>query len=329
MPGLLADRRGVAMVAALWLVVAIAVVTLSFALDAKERRTLGLNAAERGEGRAADLGAIAATQAAMDVALRSNTQNMQALAGTRSGDPWMFPDSLFSGPMYIDSVRVDIVARDLGAQLNINLASAAQLKAFFGYVLNDYDKADQLSATITDWRDLDDTPQINGDEIDGYIKKGLLAVPNNANFRRVDDLLKVEGMTPEIYALVVNDLTTYGNGQINVNTAPVEVLRSIPGMTDAIIAAILNQRSQGLRIASIAQLVPGAVGVGGRRGGAPNGQATMAAVQAGQLGAAAGVNTNQVLLTMTAKSARQAQPARVMALVQRTGTSATITWEQW
>jgi type II secretory pathway component PulK len=326
----LGDRRGVAMIAAMWLVVAIAVVALSFSLDAKERRTLGLNAAERGQGHAAALGALATVQAAMDVVLRSGSQNVQSLAGTRSGDPWMFPDSLFGGPVYVDSVRVDVYPRDLGTQLNINIADVNQLKAFFGFVLGDYAKADQLSAMITDWRDIDNTPQMNGDEVDGYIKKGLLALPANGPFGKVEDLLMVEGMTPEIYALVSNDLTVYGTGQINVNTAPVEVLRSIPGITDAIISTILNQRSRGLRIASIAQLVPGAGGGGrGGRGGALTGAQSMANIQAAQLAQAANVTTSEVLLTMIVKSARQAQPARVTALMQRAGTTATITWVQW
>lgn len=320
------DRRGVAMVAALWLVVAIAVVALSFSIDAKERRTLGLNAAERGQGNAFALGALASVQARLDVALRSNAQNLQALAGTRSGDPWMFADSLFSGPVYVDSTRVDVQVRDLGTQLNINLASVDQLKAFLAYSLGDYGRADQLAATIVDWRDLDDTPQMNGDERDGYVRKGLLAVPNNANFRRVDELLMVEGMTPAIFARVANDLTTFGNGQININTAPISVLRSIPGITDNIIANILNARSRGLRISSIAQVVPGAAQGGGGRGGPP--QDLMARVQLQQLTQAAGVTTTQLLVTMMARAAPQAQPARLVALVQRTGTNATITWEQ-
>jgi type II secretory pathway component PulK len=313
------------MVAALWLVVAIAVVALSFSLDAKERRTLGLNAADRGQGRAAALGALATVQAQMDVALRSNRQNAQSLTGVRSGDPWMFVDSLFSGPVYLDSLRVDVQARDLGTQLNINLADVNQLKAFFAFTLGDYAKADQLAATITDWRDLDDTPQMNGDERDGYIKKGLLALPANGPFRQVADLLMVEGMTPEIYARVADDLTTYGTGQINVNTAPEEVLRSIPGITDAVIYRILTQRGRGLRIASIARLVPGAGG--GGRGGPPLNN--MSNVQAAQLAQAAGVNTTQVLLTMIVKSSPQAQPTSVTALVLRNGSTATIAWEQW
>jgi type II secretory pathway component PulK len=324
---LIRDRRGVAMVAALWLVVAISVVSLAFATDAQERRTLGLNANERGMARGTALGALASVQAQLDAGLRSNNQGNQALQNIRAGDPWMGIDSAFSGTMYFDSVRVDVVATDLGKQLNINLADVNQLRAFFSYRIGDYAKADQLAQTITDWRDIDDTPQQNGDERDGYIKKGLLALPANGPFRQVSDLLMVEGMTPEIYARVAADLTTYGPGQINVNTAPVEVLRSIPGITDDIINNILNQRGRGLRIASLASLVPGAAVAGrGGRGGPPQ---NMQNVQLTQLQSAAGVNTTQVLFTMTVKSAPQSQPVRLTALVARAGTNATITWEQW
>ncbi len=261
-------------------------------------------------------------------ASRSNTQANAALALVRSGDPWMGIDSVFTAPVYVDSIEVDVVATDLGKQLNINTADVNQLRAFFSYALGDYGKADQLAQTITDWRDLDDTPQENGDERDGYIKKGLLMLPANGPFRQVSDLLMVEGMTPDIYNRVAFELTTVGPGQINVNTAPVEVLRSIPGMTDAIINNILQQRGRGLRIASLASLVPGVVATGGR-GGRGGPQPGMANAQLAQLQQAATVNTTQVLFTMTVKSAPQAEPVRLMALVARSGTSATITWEQW
>jgi len=260
------------------------------------------------------------------VALRSNTQSNNALAAVRTGDPWLGIDSAMTGPMFFDSTRVDVVARDLGEQLNINMVDVNQLRAFFAYALGDYNKADQLSQTITDWRDLDDTPQPNGDERDGYIKKGLLALPANGPFRQVEDLLMVEGMTPEIYARVAPDFTVYGNGQINVNTAPVEVLRSIPGMTDAIVNNILVQRSRGLRISSLASLVPGVVAAGrGGRGAVPG----MGNAQLAQLQQAAGVTTTQVLFTMTVRSGPQAQPVKLIALVGRAGTNTTITWKQW
>ena len=150
-------RRGVAMLAALWLVVAIAVVALQLALIGKERRVLGLAAADRGIGRGAALGALANVQARLDVALRNApTGNAAAaLANSRSADPWLDVDSLYSGSMYLDSTRVDVTARDLGRQLNLNRMSEEQLRTLFAFVLGNFSKADLLSQTIADWRDLD------------------------------------------------------------------------------------------------------------------------------------------------------------------------------
>ena len=43
------NRRGVALLAALWLVIAIVTVALQFSLEARERRTIGILASERGQ----------------------------------------------------------------------------------------------------------------------------------------------------------------------------------------------------------------------------------------------------------------------------------------
>ncbi len=320
-------RRGVALIAALWLVVAIAVVALQFSLAAKERRVLGINAEERGVARGAALGALAVTQAQLDYLLRVMPTNNAALSSTRSGDPWLGADSIYSGPVYVDSMEVDAQLLDLGRRLNLNDVTEDQLRTFFSYVLNDYTTADHLAQTIMDWEDVDDIARPNGDEADGYIKKGLLALPANGPFRSVAELLEVEGMTPSIYADVASYFTVYGSGIVNINTAPVPVLRAIPGMTDQILSNILNQRSRGLRISSIAQVVPGYAPARGRGGNA--GLATMAGIQQAQLARAMTVNTNEILVTLTARAGAQAEPTQVMALFTRSGTTATPSWEQW
>ncbi|MGH7656428.1 MAG: hypothetical protein ACREN6_17400, partial [Gemmatimonadaceae bacterium] len=61
-------RRGVAMITAIWLVVAIAVVATSFSVDAHQRRTLGINAADRGVQRALAGGALKLVEAKLDYA---------------------------------------------------------------------------------------------------------------------------------------------------------------------------------------------------------------------------------------------------------------------
>ncbi len=312
------------MMAALWLVVAIAVVALQLSLVAKQRRVLGLAAADRGIGRGAALGAMAVTQAKLDAALRNTPTGRAAtaLANSRSADPWLGVDSIYSGSYDIDSTKVQVQATDLGMQLNLNQMSEQQLRDFFSFLLGNFSVADQLSQTIADWRDLDDDKRPSGEERDGYIRKGLLTLPPNGPFRHVEELLHVEGMTPEIYAVAAPYLTTYGNGIVNLNTAPTPVLRAMPGMSDAVLNNILSMRSNGQRISSVAQVVPGGIVGGGRGGGGMS-------PQAAQLAGAAGVNTAYVALTIIVRPSAASQPVKLTALLTRNGTTATVEWIQW
>lgn len=312
------------MMAAIWLTVAIAVVALEFARDAKERRTLGMDAAERGAGRAAALGVLAQTQERLERAIRQVAQSGNTNTVLRSSDPWLDVDSLFSGSVSSDSaVQVVLRARDLGAQLNVNLLSEDELKTFFGYALNDYSIADQLAQSIMDWRDPDDIARPRGGERDAYVKAKRLALPTNANFRDVSELLDVQGVTPQIYEKVAPFLTVRGNGTVNLNTAPPQVLRPLPGMTDAILTRILALRSQGRRIANANEVLPGATVGRGGRGGPPPSPTQQ------RLLARTTVNTTDVELTITARAGAQAQPVRLLAIVQRVGTNANISWRQW
>jgi general secretion pathway protein K len=321
------NRRGVALLTALWLVVAIAVVVLEFSLEAKERRQLGVDTAERGIARAADAGALAVVHAKLDYALRTAPNTGRGnIALLRSSDPWLGVDSLYSGSYRVDSIDVDVKARDLGTQLNLNNLTEAELRTFFGFVLNDYETADKLAQAIMDWRDADDIPRARGAERDDYVKAGLLTLPQNGPIREVEDLLQVMGMTPEIYAIVQPYFTTRGTGFINLNTAPPPVLRVLPGMTDAILGQIIALRSSGRRISSVDQVLQAT-----RRGRpATMAQAVAQAAASRRLQARATVDTREVELTIIARATPQSQPARLLAIVERADNAlATIEWKQW
>jgi hypothetical protein len=77
------NRKGFALLAAIWLCVAIAAVALQFSLEARQRRLLGINTSERGRGRAAAMGALNATQASLDASLRQGPGTAGAAAGLR------------------------------------------------------------------------------------------------------------------------------------------------------------------------------------------------------------------------------------------------------
>jgi len=325
-------RRGVALITALWLVVGIAVVVLQFSIEAKERRLLGIAAAERGVGRAAATGALALLQARIDYALRARSTDGNNVAILRSSDPLLDVDSLYSGTYQIDSVRVDVKAVDLGTVLNINTLTEAEFKTFFGFALNDYTLADRIAQSIMDWRDQDDIPRASGAERDDYIRAGLLVLPTNSLFREVEDLALVKGITPAIFATVRPYLTTRGGSVINLNTAPAPVLRVLPGMSDAILAQILSLRAQGRRITSVQQVMSSLTAQ--RPGMARNpaqAEATARATQ--QLASRASVESNQVEFFFTARTAPQAHPVRLLAVLARAGNGAqrntSISWKEW
>jgi type II secretory pathway component PulK len=222
--------------------------------------------------------------------------------------------------VYVDSVPVAITARDLGEQLNINQLTETDLQSFFTFLLRDFSKATQLSQAIMDWRDADSLPRPSGAERDDYIKAGLLALPTNASFRDVEELQNVMGMTPEIYATIAPFLTTRGNGQVNINTAPIPVLRALPGMTDAIVAAIIQYRSGGRRIDNVAQVIDVGATRGGGRGGA--GVTTLQ----GRLT----TTTNNVEFTFEARVGPQAPPSKLTVVMQRAGNQGTlVSYKQW
>src|SRR3954471_5840943 len=155
-------------------------------------------------------------------------------------------------------MRVDVVARDLGERLNVNQLNETELQTFFSFLLGDYSKATQLAQAIMDWRDADSIPRPSGAERDAYIKQEMLALPTNAPFREIEELQDVMGMTPEIYAEVSPYFTTHGTtNQVNLNSAPVPVLRALPGMTDVTLNLILQMRSQGRRINNVADVFGG------------------------------------------------------------------------
>lgn len=321
-----ARRPGVALLAALWLVVAISVVGLQFALEAREHRRLAIGAAERGRSRAAAAGALALTRARLEHALRRPAVSGQAaLNAMRAADPWLDTDSLFSVVDTIGDVVVEVRARDLGERLNVNQLGLEELRAFLGAALDDYVASDELAQAILDWRDPDDAPRPGGAERAQYEREGRLVLPADGPFREIEELLFVEGMTPARYAKIAPYLSTRGTGMVNVNSADEPVLRALPGVTEAMIARLLAMRSQGQRVRSVSELIPG----GGRpqpgRGGA-----TPGAEVARRLAQRATVDVREVEVTLVARAGPQAVPVRVLAVVQRGGGStANLAWQTW
>jgi general secretion pathway protein K len=132
-------------------------------------------------------------------------------------------------------------------------------------------QAEDLCDAIKDWIDPDDEVTGNGTEGGYYASLPRPYAVKNASLDCIEELLMVKGVTRELFygsedkAGLVKCLTVFGDGMININTAPKEVLRALsPEMTDETVNRLdLYRRDakNNLADASWYTRVPGAAGV--------------------------------------------------------------------
>jgi len=61
------------------------------------------------------------------------------------------------------------------------------------------------------------------------------------NFELLDEMLLLKGMTPAVYEQLIPYVTIYGNGLVNINTAPRPVLLAL-GLSEDLVSKILYVR---------------------------------------------------------------------------------------
>jgi len=143
--------------------------------------------------------------------------------------------------------------QDPSVKVNLNLADRAALVTVFQVVVRSA-AVDSLVDALLDWRDPDTVPRRFGDESSGN-RNGPLA--------DVWELRYVRGFTDSLVGSLARFFTTRGIGAINVNAAPPEVLATLPGMTEeAVRMVIMGRRATPLPNADV---LAGLLSPSGRR----------------------------------------------------------------
>jgi len=127
-------------------------------------------------------------------------------------------------------------------KININTASQQELTRLFQYVLGwEQEKAEELALSVVDWRELGESI-LSGFFSDEYYKNLKHPYqPKNDNFEILDELLLVEGMTPSAFDRLLSFITIYGEGKVNINTAPWQVFVAL-GLNEGVADKILSVR---------------------------------------------------------------------------------------
>ncbi len=94
-------------------------------------------------------------------------------------------------------------------------------------------QANDLIDALKDWMDKDDEVTGGGAENGYYAGLAKPYAAKNGPLDCIDELMMIRGITPELYHGTGNRpglkhlLTVYGDGRININTAPLPVLRAL------------------------------------------------------------------------------------------------------
>jgi general secretion pathway protein K len=151
----------------------------------------------------------------------------------------VLPDTLS-----IHQQQFAVELRDVGARLNVNHSSEAELRRLLVALRLDAALSDRLAQRIADWTDGDDLHRPRGAERDAYLKAGAPVLPTNRRLRDSGELRWILGITPVLHDRIAPFVTTVGSGRINLRTAPRPVLLALPGMTEEAVELIIRARRE-------------------------------------------------------------------------------------
>lgn len=225
----LARPQGLALIAVLWVVAALSLLTLGLmhAVKVEVRSVAAIRES---------LQAKATCDAAINMVLKDVLANpekflrYQVVQGRFEGEP----------------VAVEVVPA--AGLVNLNLATVETLEALFTHAgERPPEEARIIAQRILDWRDKDDLVRVGGAENDQYIQSASPYLTRGAPFETEEDLLQVLGVDYSLYGKVRDLVTTdyaYG-GKVSLLGAPPAVVKALLGADVAAAADYLAAQASG------------------------------------------------------------------------------------
>ena len=228
-------RRGFALVAALWLLVITGAVAAALIEATRAERAAAANARATSQAAWAARGALALALDSLDRVLR----------GFRVEPGWPGSADTILAPIAfpLPDAGGRAVILDARARVNVNTADSADLARLMTALGAAPFEAAALAARILDWRDADAAPRALGAEAGEYADRPGDA-PADTAFADASDLRAVLGMPESLYRALAPVVTTFGDGRVNLNTAPEVVLAMLPGMDAASAAMVARLRAR-------------------------------------------------------------------------------------
>ena len=221
------DRRGMALLIVLWALLLLGLLGMSFAFAMRTEAQASRNGYD---------GARAYYQA------RTGINRALALIATAP------PDNVLRVPITggEEDASYEATIASEGGKIDINTVKEELLKGVLRQGGLSPEAAEVVGDAILDWRDEDDMPRSNGAEFPYYGSLPEPLKPRNGKMTAVDELLSVKGVTPDLYGGFLSRIfTVHSNAtSVDINEAPVEVLRVLPGFTAEAVDALVALRRE-------------------------------------------------------------------------------------
>ena len=261
------SNQGIALLMVLWVLMLLTVIVGEFCFAMRTRVNITRNFKESAEayyiaiaGFNKAIEQIILQQMAPRRVVTVETGSSEAAAKTEGAPDWRvntdMPPVDFGGGAF--EVRIE----NESGKIDLNLADRDLLRAMLGGLGLDDAQKDVIADSIMDWRDADNNHRMNGAEEDYYQSLPVPYHCKNADFDAKEELLRVRGVTPEIYyrrlAAVVTvfpksdiekrkqraNKKEFDYNHLNINSIPMELWAAFPGMTDDLVAGIAAFRAE-------------------------------------------------------------------------------------
>ena len=226
-------QRGFVLVATLWILAVITIAASYFA----ERISRSIALAQQKQETTEQLVEFANTRA--EVLYRLGTMRF-SLYGL--GNP---PAIALDGRPYLGSGDDIVRLQDNRGLLNVNFLERNMMSRLVGQLGVPIEKRDAMIDTLLDYVDTDDLRRLNGAEKSEYAALGLPPPPNDwlaspYQLRNIIGWRDQPGLLENLLRFVTTSRITL----FNVNTAPLEVLASLPGGSRETAAALIKMRNE-------------------------------------------------------------------------------------
>jgi general secretion pathway protein K len=245
----LKNQQGVAIVIVLWVIMVLSLLISGFAFTMHVETQIASYA--RKELKAEMLARSGIEVAKMQLLLHQ--QSAADAAYDALNQDWATNEELYVNHE-LGEGAFNVKITDEESKMPINTASEVQLERLMTLLNVDPSDGDIIVDSILDWKEPGDLHRLNGAKSDYYMSLSPPYRAKGAPLDRVDELLLIRGVTPELFhGTPATDkdpaqpglddvLTTMSSGMVNVNTASPLVLQAMLGLNDVQVQAVLARR---------------------------------------------------------------------------------------